>query len=143
MKKGGLDIMSKNDDRILELKKQIDIKKKMLIEKKVRFTPETNCVLELDGVKYNLNVCADDALAMLMIKLNAYVMSAKDLNIPVPKISGYSINMWINDIKSKLAVSTLKREENELKKMESKLDKLLSDDKKTELEIDEIAALLK
>ena len=30
-----------------------------------------------------------------------------------------------------------------MKKMESKLDKLLSDDKKTELEIDEIAALLK
>ena len=40
-------------------------------------------------------------------------------------------------------VSGLKKEESDLKKMESKLDKLLSDDKKTELEIDEIAALLK
>lgn len=51
--------------------------------------------------------------------------------------------MWIKDIKSKLSVLALKREENDLKKMESKLDKLLSEDKKTELEIDEIAALLK
>ena len=50
---------------------------------------------------------------------------------------------WIKDIKSKLEVSGLKKEESDLKKMESKLDKLLSDDMKTELEIDEIAALLK
>lgn len=135
--------MSKNDDRILELKKQIVMKKKLLTEKKVRFSPETNCVLELDGVRHNLNVCADDTLTMLMIKLNMHVISAKDLNIPVPDISGYSVDKWINDIKSKLAVSTLKREENELKKMESKLDKLLSDDKRAELKIDEIAALLK
>lgn len=135
--------MSKNDDRILELKKQIDMKKKLLTEKKVRFLPETNCVLELDGVRHNLNVCADDALTMLMIKLNMYVMSANNLDISVPVISGYSVDMWINDIKNKLAVSTLKREENELKKMELKLDKMLSDDKKKELEIDEIAALLK
>ena len=74
--------MSKNDDRILELKKQIEAKKKSISERKVRFIPE-------------------------------------------------------------LEVSGLKKEESELKKMESKLDKLLSDDKKTELEIDEIAALLK
>ena len=53
------------------------------------------------------------------------------------------VNTASSDIKSKLEVSGLKKEECDLKKMESKLDKLLSDDKKTELEIDEIAALLK
>ena len=115
----------------------------MLAEKKVRFSPETNCILDLDGNKYNLNVCGDDVLTMLMVKLNMYVMSANDLDIPVPEISGYSVELWISDIKNKLVVSGLKREENALKQMESNLDKLLSDDKKTELEIDEIAALLK
>lgn len=70
-------------------------------------------------------------------------MSAKDLNMSDFEISGYSVTAWIKDIKSKLEVSDLKKEESDLKKMESKLDKLLSDDKKTELEIDEIAALLK
>ena len=102
--------MSKNDDRILELKKQIETKKKSISEKKVRFIPETNCVLNMDGMTINLNVCSDDALLLLLIRLNSY---------------------------------GLKKEESDLKKMESKLDKLLSDDKKTELEIDEIAALLK
>ena len=141
--KGSAIMAAKNDDRILELKKQIDEKKKLLTEKRVRFSPETNCILDLYGSKYNLNVCGDDVLTMLMIKLNMYVMSANDLDIPVPEISGYSVEMWISDIKNKLAVSGVKREENALKQMEAKLDKLLSDDKKTELEIDEIAALLK
>ena len=70
-------------------------------------------------------------------------MSAVDLGMSDFEISGYSVTAWIKDIKRKLEVSGLKREEADLKKMESKLDKLLSDDKKTELEIDEIANLLK
>ena len=135
--------MSKNDDRILELKKQIETKKKSISEKKVRFIHETNCVLNMDGMVINLNVCSDDALVLLLIRLNSYLMSAVDLGMPDFEISGYSVTAWIKDIKSKLDVSSMKKEESDLKKMESKLDKLLSDDKKTELEIDEIAALLK
>lgn len=135
--------MSKNDDKILELKRQIDTKKKDLASRKVKFSPETNCILDLDGVKYNLNVVADDELIMLMLRLNIYVISSRDLDLPVPVVGGYSVDMWISDIKCKLAVSALKKEEIELRKMEAKLDKLLSDDKKTELELDEIAALLK
>ena len=135
--------MSKNDDRILELKKQIETKKKAISEKKVRFIPETNCVLNMDRMNINLNVCSDDALVLLPIRLNSYLMSAVDLGMSDFEISGYSVMAWIKDIKSKLEVSSLKKEETDLKKMESKLDKLLSDDKKTELEIDEIANLLK
>lgn len=135
--------MNKNDDRILELKKQIETKKKAIFEKKVRFIPETNCVLNMDGMTINLNVCSDDALVLLLIRLNSYRMSAVNLGMSDFEISGYSITAWIKDIKSKLEVSSLKKEEADLKKMESKLDKLLSDDKKTELEIDEIANLLK
>ena len=62
--------MSKNDDRILELKKQIETKKKSISEKKIRFIPETNCVLNMDGMTINLNVCSDDALLLLLITLN-------------------------------------------------------------------------
>lgn len=97
----------------------------------------------MDGMTINLNVCSDNALLLLLIRLNSYLMSAKNLNMTDFEISGYSVTAWIKDIKSKLEASGLKKEESDLKKMESKLDKLLSDDKKTELEIDEIAALLK
>ena len=135
--------MSKNDTRILELKKQIEAKKKYLSERKVRFSPETNCILDLDGTNQNLNVAADDVLMFLLLKLNLYVMSADDLEMPLPTISGYPVELWISDIKNKLEVSGIRREENNLKAMEAKLDKLLSEEKKTELEIDDIAFLLK
>ena len=135
--------VSKNDDRILELKKQIDAKKKSISERKIRFSPETNCVLNMDGMTININVCSDDVLLLLLIRLNSYLMSAVDLGMNDFEISGYSVTAWINDIKSKLDVSGLMKEEYDLKRMESRLNKLLSDDKKTELEIDEIAALLK
>lgn len=135
--------MSKNDDRILELKKQIEDKRKAISEMKIRFVPETNCILNMDGMTINLNLCSDDALVLLLIRLNSYLMSAVDLGMSDFEISGYSVTAWIKDIKRKLEVSCLKKEEADLKKMEGKLDKLLSDDKKTELEIDEIANLLK
>ncbi len=135
--------MSKNDDRILELKKQISMKKQNLSEKKTRFVPETNCVIELDGVKYNLNVLDANSLLTLMLKVNMYNLSADSIKVSHPEISGYSTDLWISDIRNKISTLELKKEEFELKQMESKLDKLLSDDKKTELEIDEIASLLK
>ena len=134
--------MNKNDDRILELKKQIEEKKKELAKKKVRFAPETNCMLELDNVKYNLNVCTDSMLTVLMLKLHMYVMAANDLGIVAPPISGYAIELWISDIKNKLEASKLKDEEKKLKTNETLLEQLLSEDKKKELILDEIAALL-
>ena len=91
----------------------------------------------------NLNVCTDKELTFLLVKLNSYLMSAENLGINNFEISGYSVDLWIKDIKNKLKVIGLKREESDLKRMENKLDKLLSEDKKTELEIDEIAELLK
>ena len=59
------------------------------------------------------------------------------------ELSAYSITSWIINIKNKLEISGLKKQQADLKAMEQKLDKLLSDDKKTELELDDIAALLK
>jgi hypothetical protein len=134
--------MSKNDDRVLQLKKIIDEKKENLKSCKKTFLPITNCILDLDGQKYNLNVLQFDELQLLLVKLNIYLTSAVNLNISL-MISGYSINDWIEDINNKLDVLEFRRKENELKVLENKLNKMLSDEKKTELELDEIAALLK
>ena len=135
--------MSKNDDRILELKKQVEDKKKELASKKTRFVPITNCILEMDGMTLNLNVLSESALILLWIRLNTYRMYAADLGLHKFEISGYDLEDWITDVKARLEVIATKREENNLKAMETKLDKLLSEDKKTELELDSIAELLK
>lgn len=78
-----------------------------------------------------------------MVRLNSYRMSAADLGLDKFEISGYDLNDWITDVKARLEVIATKIEENNLKAMEAKLDKLLSEDKKTELELDSIAELLK
>lgn len=138
----GLVIMTqKNDDRIMQLKKQISVKREELSKRTSRFVPITNCLLVLDKVTYNLHV---ESSEMLLIKLNMISMSAKDLEIDTDNlmISGYSLNDWITDVKSNLEVQKYKKEKNDLNALEKKLDALLSEDKQTELKIDELAALL-
>lgn len=131
-----------NDKRILELRKQIKAKKEK-IGKIGRFTAVTNCSLEIDGVRFNLNVLNKEQLLQLLVKLNAYYMSADKLQISaVVTYSGYTLDEWITDISSKLDIIGKKEEEKKLSVMEAKLEKLLSDEKQVELEIDEIESLL-
>lgn len=132
-----------NDQRILELKKQIEIKKEKL-GKVTRFVPITNCLIELDEIKYNLQTLTKDQLTLLLVKLNSLFISARDMNLTNDVvISGFCLSDWIEDIVNKLSVINRKNEEKSLKLMEDKLIKLLSDGKKVELEIDEIESLLK
>jgi hypothetical protein len=131
-----------NDQRILELKKQIEVKK-VKLGKTLRFTPVTNCTIELDGVRHNIQVLTKEQLIMLMVKLNSYLMSAKVLEVAEGfNISGYHVSDWISDIQDKIDILSRKDEERKLKTMEDKLLKLLSDGKKVELEINEIESLL-
>jgi len=129
-----------NDKKILELKAVIDAKKSKL--RKVNFAPVTNCTFELDGTRFNIHTLNPDALTLLLVKLNSYALSMKSLKIDTLNISGYSINDWMGDLKMKLDIIAQKEEENKLKALEAKLAALLSNDKKTELELDSIEKLL-
>ena len=125
-----------NDQKIMELKKQIE-EKKIKLGKSQKFNPITNCSIELDGVRVNIQVLNKEQLITLLVKLNSYALSAKDLGIDYI-ISGYQITDWITDIKSKLDFVSRKEKENKLKVMESKLHQLLSNEKKVELEIEAV-----
>jgi hypothetical protein len=134
-----------NDEKILALKKQIEEKKKLL-GKTLRFNPTTNCSLELDGTRYNINTFNKDKCIDLMVKLNIYQMSYNNL-FPDDKegyeISGYPVSAWITDLKAKYEILNKQDEERKLKLMEEKLEELLSEDKKVEMQLSEIADLLK
>ncbi|MFQ3543489.1 hypothetical protein Q7A53_05335 [Halobacillus rhizosphaerae] len=135
--------MANNDERILLLKKQIAEKKKN-IGILTRFSPVTNCSLELDGVRFNLNALDKEKLQHLLIKLHTYFLSSKFLKMENEvEYSGYKLDEWITDITSKLDILYKKDEIKKMKAMETKLSELLSDGKKVELEIDEIESLLK
>lgn len=130
-----------NDIKILKLKEQI-AKKKEELKDIERFSPVTNCSIELEGVRYNLNVLPKDQLQFLAIKLQSFKSAAEVLKVKLD-ISGFYVGDWIDDILSKLKILNIKEEKANLKQMESKLDRLLSNEKKVELEINEIEELLK
>ena len=132
-----------NDQRILLLKKQIEIKKEKL-NRSLKFSPVTNCSIEFEGVRSNIQALPKEQLISLMVKLNSLLLSAKDLGVSNEyTISGYGLVDWITDIKAKIEIISRKDEEKALKVMESKLEGLLSEGKKVELELNEIESILK
>lgn len=130
----------KNDDRILKLKKIVDEKKEEIKSVK-RFNPRTTCTLDLDNQHYNLNVLTSNELKLLLVKLNTYALSANDLNVKL-EICGFDIVDWMMDIRAKLEIYEQKEKISELKKLEEKLEEMLSNEKRKELELDKIEAFL-
>lgn len=132
-----------NDSKIIELKKQIQ-EKRDKIDSTKRFSPITNCNFEFEETRYNINVLQKEQLTLILVKLNMYRLSVKDLELSNEfTISGYKLEEWIADIKSRIDILSRKDEEKKLKLMEDKLTELLSNEKKVELELDEIANMLK
>ena len=134
----------KNDERILVLREQIEKKKKTL-GKQPRFSPVTTCLIDYNGERINLhtmNTTRD--IDQFLVCLNMWVMSAENLGVNPEDImmSGFSIVDWMNDLRSKKAVVVYQEEAKKLNALNAQLEKLLSEDKKTELEIDAIAELL-
>ena len=135
---------TKNDERILTLKAQIEEKKKEL-GKQPRFSPITTCLFDYNGNKINIHTLIDvKNINQLLVYFNMWVVSADDLGIDAEEVMwcGFSVLDWIEDLKSKKAVVEYATKKEQLSALEKKLDKLLSDDKKTELEIDAIADLI-
>lgn len=133
--------MSKNDDKILALKKKI-AERRESTGKPICFSPRTSCIIELDGARYNINVLQRDELILLCCKLQALVMAADSLSLDCPVVSGFQLDLWCADIGERIAALDQKKDLAQLADMEKQLDKLLSNDKRTELEIDAIAAVL-
>lgn len=132
--------MSKNDEKIVALQTKIT-EKKSKFSKVKKFMPDTNCSLELFGQRYNLNTLQKADLEYLLVVVNMFKLSAASLATEI-YLSGYHVNLWISDIKQKLDILKNKLEEANLKTLQEKLDKLLSNEKRTELEIENIAKLL-
>lgn len=135
--------MADNDKKILELQEKIEkAEEDALLLKKATFI--TNCILVIDDDKYNLHVLDENALKMLLIRVNTYKLSALDLGIDLEdvKFGAYKLADWVEDIKTKINVEKNKKYLKELEDAKKTLDSLLSKDKKTELKIAEIEKLL-
>ena len=130
--------MSRNDDKILDLKAQIE-KKKREIGIVRNFNPSTNCILNIDNVNYNIHTFSKSQIIHMLVKLNSMMMSAKDLGLEDQlEFNGYNISLWIEDLMKLLNITNIRQEQVKLMQMEKRLTEMLSDNKKIELELDEI-----
>lgn len=125
----------KNDDVILQLKKQVNDKKKS-IAKAQKFEPVTNLSLELFGQRYNLNVVDKNQLLLLKGTLSAIQSNVETAIV----IGGFTIFDWCIDLENKYNLLNVREEQERLKVLESKLHNLLSVDKKVELELATLAS---
>jgi hypothetical protein len=128
-----------NDQIILELKKQVEAKKKLL-KSTEKFNPKTNCNLETStGIRHNINTLSKNQVLSLIAMLQSQKTALSQV-FPEEtlEISGFSVDLWIDDLKSKFNTLNRKLEEERLKYLEDKLHNLLSVDKKVELEIEDL-----
>ena len=130
--------MNKNDTRNEALVKQIEQKEKALVKPNIQL--KTNCSLNLFGATKNLNVCNLENLTLLKVQLNMLAMSAKDMGMPADEImiGGFSITDWMSDIDVKMELCKYNEAKTSLNRMKEKLNKLLSEDRRTEMALDGI-----
>ena len=135
---------TKNDEMILQLKKKVGEQKAELAKLPRTLQSETSTVFRQDTENLNLRVMSVEQLKLLKVKLHTYVMAAADLEIGIDEftISGFSIDKWMHDIDMQISVLTRAEKEKKLKETEAALNRMLSDDKRTELELQELAKML-
>ncbi|ALA13063.1 hypothetical protein TSARBOMBA_224 [Bacillus phage TsarBomba] len=138
--------MAKNNDaRILALKKLIEEKREKLGDWNEILKTETNCVFIWNNEKKNIRVLREDELPFFISLFHSLIVSAETQDLPLAsvKMSGNSVQGMLNDCKARFTQLTKAEELRDLQRAEAKLDKLLSEDKKTELELDDLEGMLK
>ena len=125
-----------NIDLILNIKKILESNDDDNIEYKTNFHFYT------EYFKTDIRWTTTQGLIDLLVWINSLKMSCDNLKIEDYKLDGFSLNDWMTDINNKLSIKNRKSEEEKLKKLESKLESMLSEDKKIELELNEISKMI-
>lgn len=105
----------------------------------------TSCSLVLPGYeRLNIQVCNDLSLLAVacgtLIRMREDIKAAsKELDVDIrPLWQNYLIDDWISDIKLRVQVTQLKREQEKLANLESRLRELTSEEQRREMAISDI-----
>lgn len=134
----------KYDTKILALKTEITTKIDKLSQ--IRFTPFTDCKFTLDGKEINIHTLTEEQCFYYIGILNASIQGFYHfVNSFTPDITIPNENPFtdtVKDIYLKYRYMLAKKELTQLKKALTTLNSRLSDETKTELELEEIAKLI-
>lgn len=142
--------MSLHDDKIKTLLLKVEDQKNGL-GTKPRASWNTNGIFKYrDGTFFNLNTVRDfqplvEALASLLEKEIVHQEAATRLGVNVKPFvwDGFSILDWEADFKKRLEIINWEDKKTKLDETKKKLNSLVSDEAKTEMELENIEALLR
>lgn len=141
----------KNDAKIKDLLTKVENQREALGEKP-RVAWRTNCLFELGGKKHNLNAINNftilvEALAQMKNYFQSMQDAALSINlslkeIPPIEFAGYPIEDWEEDFKMRVKLIKWQEKKKQLEATEKKLRELVSEEAKTEMELQDIEKLL-
>lgn len=139
--------MSKDlDEKVLALLKEVETKRTEISKLSNKITYETKLTFMLpDGKQINLNTILDVNklvyyFSIIKNQIETIESSAKLLGVEnfQSKFDGYSLEEWTTDFKTKIGLINIKQLKDDLKIKEEKLNSMISEDKKKELEFEKI-----
>lgn len=137
----------KNDEKIKTLLLEIELKEKTLVKPKVNW--KTNAIYRYDGKYININIANyNDIIEACSTLINTDETLSKVVNtldIPSECIQDLvSLNCdYLEDFKTRVAIIKYNSKKSELDKLKNTLKQLVSEEARTEMEIEKIEALLK
>lgn len=122
------------DSKVTETLGLIEDKIKTLSTKK-KVELITNANLEIFGKRYNLHTCQISELNFLQ----AFLQAIKNFS-PVSNfvISGFLLNEWLKDVETLTEAFSARNQIQELQAMKSKLEKMISEETRNQMEFDKI-----
>ena len=136
-----------NDERIQQMLQKIESQKTKIsgIE---RYSPKTNMTIQTNDGRKNLNVVSDlNELCKIWAHIRSETVNnkvaAEELGLDFnDEFQGFSSNLWFDDIKARVNKVRISQERESLKKMETALENLMSNDFKVERELAKLEEML-
>jgi len=141
---------SKIDQAVMKLLEKIKEKESKLNLPKKRTQWKTNCTLKHEEHKTtniqtirDFSVLIDICAALLLVKKNTKEASETLGLVFKNDYLGYPIDDWIYDLKTRVNMLKLEEEKKEIKRLNDRINNLVSEDQRRELELKEIENILK
>lgn len=141
--------MAKNDEMIKTLLAKVETQKKDLGDKP-RASWRTNGIFKYDQTThFNLNTVSDsqplvEALAFMLTKITMLVEACKRLGVSSPefKWNGYTYDEYVEDFKTRLSIIAWEHKKRLLDDTKNSLSALVSEEARTEMELEKLSKLL-
>ena len=138
----------KNDVLVSQLLKKVE-EKKAQIQRIKNPSFKTNLSLPVDGTttRINLNVASPELLFRILVDLETRIEKSQGVAEKYDLVfdnswHGFTLEDWSDDVILKIRQNQSQRQVNELREVEKKLNSLMSEDKRTNIELEKLSELL-